>query len=311
MTGSGKYHRKTLRNGKKKDMTRFLEALHSGQIILMDGAMGTELRRSGLGETDCGELWNLTHPERVRAIHRAYVAAGAQCLLTNSFQANPATLARHGLAHQLEAVNAAAVELARSAIGDNGYVLGDIGPLENLADMGRVVRSLPGADALLLETWSELAALRALGQAGNPAWNPEGLPVLVSFTYRQNPGKPPSLPESQSPEEVAALVQEFGAAGLGVNCGRDIAMEEIVDIVRRYRAVTDLPLFARPNAGTPIRHGDRWVHPHTPEQMAACLPDLLAAGLTMLGGCCGTTPAHIAAFRRMGEPMYGRIRPPI
>jgi 5-methyltetrahydrofolate--homocysteine methyltransferase len=86
---------------------------------------------------------------------------------------------------------------------------------------------------------------------------------------------------------------------LGVNCGRDITIDDCAEIICRYRTVTDLPLFARPNAGTPTNVDGQWVYPHTPEQMAAELPKLLEAGVSMVGGCCGTTPAHIAAFRRV------------
>src|SRR5439155_108011 len=170
-------------------MSRFREALQSGRVLLMDGAMGTELQRAGLQPGECGEFWNLTKPEAVRAIHEAYVDAGARCLLTNTFQANPTALAKHGKSEQLESINRAA---------------------------------------------------------------------------------------------------------LGVNCGREIGMSEIIQIVRRYRQVTDLPLFARPNAGTPERSAKRWLHPQTPADMAARLPELLETGLAMIGGCCGTTPAHIA-----------------
>jgi 5-methyltetrahydrofolate--homocysteine methyltransferase len=93
--------------------------------------------------------------------------------------------------------------------------------------------------------------------------------------------------------------EQNGVAALGVNCGRDIGMDEVIEIIRRYRQVTKLPLFARPNAGTPQREGERWVYPQTPEMMAERLPELFEAGATMVGGCCGTTPEHIAAFRRM------------
>ena len=94
---------------------------------------------------------------------------------------------------------------------------------------------------------------------------------------------------------------EIGVSALGVNCGRDIGMDDIIEIVRRYRQVTDLPLFARPNAGTPVCEGDRWVYPLTPAEMARRLPELLEAGISMVGGCCGTTPEHIAAMRPVVE----------
>src|SRR6266852_2151820 len=98
-------------------MSRFLTALHSGRVLLMDGAMGTELQRAGLRHGECGEFWNLSRPDQVRAIHQAYVDAGAECLLTNTFQSNPTALARHGHAEELELINHAAVRLARAAAG--------------------------------------------------------------------------------------------------------------------------------------------------------------------------------------------------
>jgi methionine synthase I (cobalamin-dependent) len=259
----------------------------------MDGAMGTELQKAGIGEGECYESWNLTRPDRVRAIHQAYVDAGATVLLTNTFQADPQSLARHGLDSRLEESCGRAVALARSVVGGQGFVLGDIGPIARATDLDRVMRSLADADALLLETWSDVAALPG------PAATPRGLPVLLSLTCRAaaNGGPAHLLDPGHSLETVARLAQKSGVAALGVNCGRDIGMDEVIAIVRRYRSVSHLPLFARPNAGTPTRVGDRWVYPLTPQQMAVRLPELLEAGVCMVGGCCGTTPAHIAACR--------------
>jgi methionine synthase I (cobalamin-dependent) len=111
-----------------------------------------------------------------------------------------------------------------------------------------------------------------------------------------------------SPEWFANRARDWGLAALGVNCGRDIGMDEVIEIIRRYRRVTDLPLFARPNAGTPVRQGKRWVYPHTPERMAARLSELLEAGVCMVGGCCGTTPEHIAAFKPIIDEWNERRR---
>src|SRR5215475_5596902 len=110
-------------------MYRFREALHSGRVLLMDGAMGTELQRAGIREGECYELWNLTQPEKVRAIHQAYLDAGAEVVLTNTFQANPTALERHGLLERLEAINRAGLDLARSAAGPDCFVLASVGPL--------------------------------------------------------------------------------------------------------------------------------------------------------------------------------------
>jgi 5-methyltetrahydrofolate--homocysteine methyltransferase len=291
-------------------MSRFLEALHSGRVLLMDGAMGTELQRAGIGEGECYELWNLTRPDKVRAIHQAYVAAGARCSCTNTFQANLAALAKHGLQEQLARINQAALALARSVAGPSSFILGDIGPFEEipLTTARELIESLETADALLLETCSDLQSLSTLLKARKLAPKDDLLPVLFSFTFRRSPGGEPRTVAGYLPEVCARKVRGCGIAALGVNCGRDMAMDDVIEIIRRYRRETDLPLFARPNAGTPTRVGDRWVYPQTPEHMAARLPELLEAGIAMVGGCCGTTPGHITAFRPIVAEWNSRRR---
>jgi 5-methyltetrahydrofolate--homocysteine methyltransferase len=297
-------------------MSRLLKALDSGEVLLMDGGTGTELRRAGLGDNECGELWNRTHPDRVRAIHRAYRDAGADVLLTNTFQSHPPNLARHGADERLEEINQAALRLARAAGGPRCLVLASVGPIldvpgaEEFADrrlLGRVLFSLEGADGFLFETCSSPRALDALQYALHRA-PAEGVPLLLSLTYRRSASGGLETFSGHGPETYGRHAERHGAAALGVNCGRDIGMGEVIEIVRRYRQVTDLPLFARPNGGTPARVGDRWVYPHTPEGMAARLPELLEAGVCMVGGCCGTTPAHIAAFRPVVDAWNRRLR---
>jgi len=290
-------------------MSRFREALQSGRVLLMDGAMGTELQRAGLQPGECGEFWNLTKPEAVRAIHEAYVDAGARCLLTNTFQANPTALAKHGKSEQLESVNPAALQLARAAAGPERFVLADIGPIEQAwrrQQMMQVVQSLRAADALLLETYSDLHALWAIKYACLPSLGADDVPVLLSVTYQRTAEGVLTTHGGQPPEVYGRLARQYGVSALGVNCGREIGMSEIIQIVRRYRQVTDLPLFARPNAGTPERSAKRWLHPQTPADMAARLPELLETGLAMIGGCCGTTAAHIAAFRPLVDEWNAR-----
>jgi 5-methyltetrahydrofolate--homocysteine methyltransferase len=283
-------------------MSRFLEALHSGRVLLMDGAMGTELQRAGIGEGECYELWNLTHPERVQAVHRAYAEAGAEVLLTNTFQANSLALQRFGAEKQLKQILRAATDLAYK-LRYGQFVIRDIGPVyspDDGAEFGdpRAVNELvtinPLVDAILLETCSTPRARWAVERL---TLLPQRWPVLFSLAFTRHPERGIVTQSSHSPEWFASRAASWGIAALGVNCGRDIGMDEIIEIVRRYRSVTDLPLFARPNAGTPTRQGDHWVYPLTPEAMAAHLPELLEAGVSMVGGCCGTTPAHIAACK--------------
>jgi 5-methyltetrahydrofolate--homocysteine methyltransferase len=293
----------------ERKMAGFLQALNSGRVLLMDGAIGTELQRMGLGIGECGELWNLTHPNRVRAIYQAYTFAGAEVLLTNTFQANPCHLNRFRSGERLEEITQSAVRLARKAAGRSRFVLGDIGPLvdgnggqefSEYKKLGRILASLDGVDGFLFETCSSPQALSAVQYAFHRLADIE-TPLLLSFSYHRPSGGRLVTFSGHAPETFARHAERHGVAALGVNCGRDIGMNEIIEIIRRYRSETNLPLFARPNAGTPTKENDQWIYPHTPEAMAARLPELLEAGATMIGGCCGTTPAHIAAFRTVIE----------
>jgi 5-methyltetrahydrofolate--homocysteine methyltransferase len=270
----------------------------------MDGAMGTELRSRGLSPAECGELWNLTRPELVRQVHAAYAAAGARCFLANTFQANPVALDRHGEASRLEEICRASVALARSVAGSEAFVIGDVGPIltaegtefDDLADLRRTVQGLIGADAILLETCSSPEALAAAAKMAS--W-PETrhLPVMLSLTYRRHSNDRLTTFSGHGPEWFARQASQNRVAVLGVNCGRDVGLAEMASILSRYRQETDLPLLARPNAGSPTRIDGRWVHPLSSREMAERLPDLVAAGATLIGGCCGTTPEHIAACR--------------
>jgi 5-methyltetrahydrofolate--homocysteine methyltransferase len=282
-------------------MARFVDALKSGRVLLMDGAMGTELQRAGLKPGECGEMWNLTRPDAVRAIHQAYVDAGAEVLLTNTFQANPAALARFGAADQCEEICRAAVEHARAAAGPDRFVLADIGPPQTEDEwqgLNRLAAALAGAgpDGFLLETCSNPDAVVRVLKALPPR-RLDSPPVLGSFTYRRERDDRVATISRLAPADVARRVERYRVAALGVNCGRDIGLSQTLEVVEAYHAATHLRVMIRPNAGTPKQVEDRWVYPHTPEYMASWLPELLKAGVSMVGGCCGTTPAHIAAFR--------------
>jgi methionine synthase I (cobalamin-dependent) len=241
-------------------MADLLAALRSGRVLLMDGAMGTELQRRGLQPGECA-------------------------------------LGRHGLADSLEEVGAAACTAARSC--SPAYVLGAIGPipwdLAKLEAGRRVAHALRTADALLVETCSDLNTLAVVQLFRDKL--PASLPLLFSLTFLRDSSGALRLYPDDRPERLLRKLRWYAVDALGVNCGRDIGMDEMIEIIRLYRHFTDLPLFARPNAGTPARVGDQWVYPQTPEAMAARLPELLEAGVSMVGGCCGTTPEHIAAFR--------------
>jgi 5-methyltetrahydrofolate--homocysteine methyltransferase len=280
--------------------------------LLGDGAMGTQLMLAGLTQGNCGEEWNLTHPERVLGIQRGYAEAGSDCILTNTFGGSRIMLNRHGNSGKVVEINRAAVEIAREAFdGTPGYVIGDIGPFGGLMQpygdfseeevrgaFGEQARALVdgGADAILIETQTSLEELllgieaaRDAGAAciiGSMAYDV----TLDGSTFRTMMGV--------DPERAAEFMQEHGADIVALNCGTGMDMERARQAVLRYRRAADLPVMVQPNAGVPKLVNMKVVYDETPAQMAAGVVPLLEAGANVIGACCGSTPEHIRAFRR-------------
>jgi 5-methyltetrahydrofolate--homocysteine methyltransferase len=279
--------------------------------LLSDGAMGTQLMLAGLEQGGCGEEWNVTEQEKVLRILRAYVEAGSDCITTNTFGANGIMLGRHGVADRLAEINAAAVRLAREAFGDaDGYVLGDMGPFGGLMEpLGEFTESqvraaydaqaaalvAAGVDAIIIET---MTSLEELGLAIAAARQAGALCVIGSMAYDLTlDGSTFRTMMGVDPERAAAFMQEHGADVVALNCGTGMDMEHAAAAVRRYRAVTDLPVMAQPNAGKPRLENLRVVYDETPEEMVRGVVPLLEAGARIVGACCGSTPDHIRAFR--------------
>jgi 5-methyltetrahydrofolate--homocysteine methyltransferase len=285
-----------------------LLALASTRTVVADGAMGTELQRAGLAIGECGDRWNLEHPERLLAIHRAYIDAGSDAITTNSFGANRWVLARYGLADQVEAVNRSAAALARQAAGRDACVLGDIGPcggfLRPLGDVDpealrvefvRQARALleGGADGVIIETMSAIEelmiAIGAAREAGAPL-------VIASMAFdRLANGKLRTM-MGVDPEKAAKAAVEAGADIVGANCGTQMATADFARLVAAFRQATDRPIVVQANAGSPELIDGRAVYRLTPEAFAEGMREVVAAGAAVVGGCCGTTPAHIAAL---------------
>lgn len=275
-------------------MSDFVQALRSGKVLVMDGAMGTELQRlhalfPGAADEVSGHNPPLTScaaplDESVRSIHSAYTAAGAEVILTNSFQA---------VDHEPWQ---RAIQNARQARPKPRFILADVGPIANVTKTiaAAILAECAGLDGVLLETWSSLDALKKFAKA-----RPAALPLLVSFTFLHGPGDELLTFDGVSAEACARAAKKCGAAAVGANCGKEIGMDDMLEIVGRYHLACDLPIFVRPNAGTPKRTRSGWKYPRSPAAMAARLPALLEAGATMVGGCCGTTPEHIRAFREV------------
>jgi len=290
--------------------TTLLDALKE-RPLLGDGAMGTQLMIAGLEQGASGEAWNLAHPERVRAIQRRYVEAGSDCLLTNTFGGSRIMLNRHGIAGEAAAVNAAAVAIARDAFGGaDGYVIGDIGPFGGLMEpYGEFTEQQvldafreqatalvgAGADAIIIETQTSLEELRlglmAAREAGAAC-------VIGSMAYDVTlDGSTFRTMMGVDPERAAEFMQEHGADIVALNCGTNMDMERARQAVERYLKVTGLPIMAQPNAGQPKLVDMKVVYDETPAQMVTGVVPLLQAGASIIGGCCGSTPDHIRAFR--------------
>jgi 5-methyltetrahydrofolate--homocysteine methyltransferase len=281
------------------------------RVLVGDGAMGTQLQAAGLELGACGEHWNITHPDAVLAIQTAYVDAGAECLITQTFGASAINLARHGLADSVEAINRAGVEIARRAFGGRpGYVLGDIGPFGGLLKpFGAVtveealaafrqqasVLVAAGVDAIVIETQTSLEELGLAIEAARAASAP-CIIASVAFDVTRN-GRDVRTMMGITPEKAAEFIQASGAQIVATNCGAGVDVDWMARILGRYRKACDLPLMAKPNAGKPELENRRWVYKQTPEEMAAGLPKLLDAGAKIVGACCGSTVAHIRLFR--------------
>jgi 5-methyltetrahydrofolate--homocysteine methyltransferase len=303
---------------------RFLDKLQSGRILLMDGAMGTELQRAGLPAGVCSEAWNLTNPRQVRVVHQEYVQAGAEVLVANTFQANRHALERAAVADPVADVITDGLRLAFCAAAKHHFVLLSIGPWLAPGSPSPTIEPdvlhafVPAcrcADAILFETWSDPVALglaRTL-RAHDPALLSRPMLLSLSFARVQGPergarGAFLTFDGRHAPEWYASQAEANGFAALGVNCGQNMGVLECAEVLRRFRRETDLPLFARPNAGTPRSTGGTPTWPESPATMAAALPELLETGPAMIGGCCGTTPAHIAAFRNVIDEWNARPR---
>lgn len=289
---------------------RLLEEIKH-RVLLGDGAMGTQLQLAGLLFGACGEIWNVEHPDRVLKIQKAYVDAGSDCLITNTFGGCRITLARHGHEKDVAAVNRQGAKIAREAFGDKkGFVLGDIGPFGGLMEpYGEIPEAAvreafneqadvlvnSGVDAIIIETQTALEELGIAIEAAQKAGS-DCIIASLSFDVLVN-GQDMKTMMGIDPERAAIFAKEAGAHIIAVNCGTGIDMPFAARCVKRYKAVCDLPTMAQPNGGVPELVGDKVCYRQTPKEMADEVQGVLESGVNILGACCGSTPAHIAAIR--------------
>ena len=291
-------------------MSLFLERL-SRRPVLCDGAMGTLLYARGIFINRCYDELNLSQPELVGAIHSDYAKAGAEVLETNTFGANRYRLQRHGFESRMGEINRAGVQLARGAAALGIFVAGSVGPLgARIEPLGKISREearaafreqievLAGAgvELLMLETFGYIDELHQAVLAAHDA--APGLPIIAEITIDEDG----NALDGTDVETFGPRLADFGVNVIGCNCS--VGPAAMLDTMERLRRVTSLPLAAQPNAGMPRSVEGRNIYLCSPEYMASYARKFVAAGVSLVGGCCGTTPEHIKAMKsalRVGE----------
>ncbi len=290
-------------------MRPLLERLAAGEVLVGDGALGTMLLERGLEPGQPPESVTLSRPAVLEEIARLYLDAGADLLETNTFGGSPLKLALHGLEAETERVNGEAVGAARRAAQGRAYVAASVGPSGRLpepygdvsreeldASFRRQIAALvaAGADCVCVETMTDLVeATLAVRAAKDVA--PQ-IPVLATMTFDPTPRGYFTIMGVSVPAAAAGLAQA-GADAVGSNCGNGV--EHLTAIAREFRAATRLPVVIQPNAGLPRSVGGRTVYDETPAFLADKAEALVGLGVSIIGGCCGTTPEHIRALRAL------------
>ena len=271
--------------------------------LLLDGATGTELQKRGMPLNVCSEPWILEHPEAILELQRAYVQAGSQVIYVPTFNCTRPNLDRHKVSRDVASLCRELVALSRQAAGEGALVAGDMSPTglqmepfgeSSFADIVEIYREQAqaledaGVDLFAVESFVSVeeakAALTAVKQVS-------GKPVFVSI---------PCGPTGRSVwgddlAEAAPELEALGADAYGINCCGDL--ELLLRLVGEIRVRCSLPILVKPNAGAPVMENGAAVYKMTPQELAAHIPGLSAAGASIFGGCCGTGPAHIAAIR--------------
>ncbi|HEX7320963.1 MAG TPA: homocysteine S-methyltransferase family protein [bacterium] len=288
-------------------MKKFSKRLKEKRIIIADGAMGTMLIDRGLKAGECPELFNETNPEMISEINRKYLDAGAEILETCTFGANPLKLARHKLEHRFKEINKAAVAITRAVAGSKAYVAACIGPsgrimkpfgdTEPAAVQSSYERQMQvlihaGIDIIWVETMTDLReAVIAVQAAKKEAPH---IPVFAAMTFDKTRRGYFTI-MGNNIEQVVKELEAVGADAVGSNCGNGIG--NMIEIATQFARSARVPISIRPNAGLPVLKANKPVYPESPGFFAEKAQALVSAGVRIIGGCCGTTPLHIAVIR--------------
>ncbi|GHV85656.1 homocysteine S-methyltransferase [Spirochaetia bacterium] len=272
--------------------------------MLADGAVGTELMKLGLAPGESTAAWNLSNPDSVRQVASAYAALGSEMVLTNTFGANRFQLERYGLVPKVREINRTGAELVREASGGKALVSGCLGPSGKLLVMKEIseadlyesfaeqveAQKEGGADLFTVMTMTDAGEMAVAVKAAAAS----GLPVIASMTYEYHNGQYHTI-MGNTPEEAVKTAINAGACAIGANCGG--GLDTYVGLAPVLRALTELPVYIKGNAGLPELVQGKAVYRMSPEDFVSYAPELLAKGVTIIGGCCGTGPEYIKLLK--------------
>ena len=292
---------------------RISEVTRKGRLLVSDGAWGTFLQAKGLKIGESPEGWNLMHPDAVFEVAKSYIDAGSDMIQTNSFGGSCFKLEHYGLRDKTSEINKAAAEISRKAAGEDHWVIASIGPTGKMLitrDVSEaelyeafkeqaVALEKGGADAICIETMFDLGEAT---QAIKAVKENTSCEIIATFTFELTKKGEYRTMMGVTPQQYTNSVLEAGADIIGTNCGN--GMERMIKIVEQIKSTnSDAPILVHANAGLPENIDGKDVFPEKPNEMAGFVRDLVNAGANIVGGCCGTTPAHIEAIKSVIKQM--------